>query len=145
MVTSIEELKQQSRKEVTAESGRVFQIHKLSQIDFSRAQIVPVIPVEDQKEEPQSPSILKRTLDNVQYVLEKGARIFFGEESKTPEGSICADWIAGDEGFLFEEIMKFSGLDQESRQKLEDLTKNEHGSETSTKSVEASESSPASS
>jgi hypothetical protein len=87
---------------------------------------------------------MRRIIDRTQYVLERGATIFFGPEPDTPADSIHVNWIAGDEGFLSDEIIKFSGLDVESQQKLSDLLKNGNGSESSIVSAESTASSQAS-
>lgn len=141
MKTPVEELRRKSNKVVTSPtSGNSYEIRRINQIDFNRHQLTTILPVlNETAEKSKEPNFLTRVVDSMQYVLERGADIFFGEESATPEGHIHANWIAGDEGFLSDEIMKFSGLDDETQAKLKDLLKNANGSGKSTPSAESSD------
>lgn len=129
--TPIEQMRENASKLITSPTtGYTYRIHKISQIDFNRAQLSTVIPVPD-GEEPETPDngFYRRILTSQEFLLNKGAHVFFGDESATPEGWIHASWIAGDEGWLSDEILKFSELDTESQQRLNDLLKNANGSE----------------
>ena len=143
-MNAIEKLKERSRKEVTSPLSEVtYRIKMLSQIEFSRCQILPIIPIDDK--EPDEKTLMqfirdngKRTLDTMQWVLERGVihpKIFFGPEQDTPADQAHADWLAGDQAWLYSEILKFSGLDEASQDALKDFVKNGNGSEPSMPSV----------
>jgi hypothetical protein len=125
-----------------------YRIRRINQLDFNRHKISTILPEKQGAWEELSADdqrvFLGRVLDSTQYTLERGAGIFFGEESATPPGAIHVDWIAGDEGFLSDEILKFSGLDTESQKAIEDLLKNANGSGSPTPLAENTDVSPAS-
>jgi hypothetical protein len=142
------DLRERASKIVTSPvTGYSYRIRRINQIDFNRHKISTILPekqgawdelgAEDQR------VFMSRVLDSTQYTLERGANIFFGEESATPPGAIHVDWIAGDEGFLSDEILKFSGLDTESQKAIEDLLKNANGSGSPTPLEELTDASPA--
>jgi hypothetical protein len=138
MRTPIEQLRAEASKIVTSPiTGNAYQIRRIDQVDFNRHQLSTLLPADDATG-PTEPRFLTRVIDTVQYVLEKGADVFFGDEAATPDGRINAGWIAPDQGFLSDEILKFSGLDDESTQKLKDLIKNGNGSGKPTPSPESS-------
>lgn len=134
--TPIESLRASASKTITSPiTGNTYRVRKIGHIEFNRARIAPILPAADTQAETaaslEETPFLLRVLDSTQSVLESGAGIFFGLESETPEGRIHSSWIAGDEGWLSDEILKFSGLDIESQKKLDDLLKNRNGSEQS--------------
>jgi hypothetical protein len=136
--TPIDQIRSASRKIVTSPiTGNEYLIRRIDQVDFNRHQVSTLLPADDATEFVE-PRFLTRIIDAVQYSLEKGADVFFGDEAATPDGKINANWIAPDQGFLSDEILKFSGLDDESSRKLKDLIKNGNGSGKPTLSPESS-------
>lgn len=150
-----------AQKTVTSPlTQRDFVIRKLTSSELMEAGINPLIPTEKpEKHENEAMAQAaalawlasnsdKVTLAQTRHVLLNGIvepKVVYGDEAAVPEGSVHVRWIAEDEDWLHLSVLEFSGHSTpEQRQKLRNLLKNDHGSETSTKSEKSSESSQAS-
>ena len=132
---TLEELKARSRSSVVSKfTGMTYAIRSLSQIEFSRAQLNAILPAAKPTEKEIDAALLQvghRTLNTMQWVLEHGVvepRIVFGDREPI-DGEAHASWLGQDEAFLYEQILKLSGLDDESQKALESFLKNRNGSE----------------
>ena len=132
---TLEELKTRSRRMATSQfTGMTYALRSLSQIEFSRAQLNAILPAARPTEKEIDAALLQvghRTLNTMQWVLEHGVqepRIVFGDR-EPGEGEAHASWLGQDEAFLYEQILKLSGLDDESQKALESFLKNRNGSE----------------
>lgn len=136
---TITELKNKSRKEVPSPfTGMTYTIRSVSQIEFSRVQLEGILPADKpaDTEKEFNARVAASALRHVtlmQWALERAVvnpRVNYGPEDKVGDGEVHASWIAQDEAFLYSEILKHSGLDDEAQAALQDFLKNPKGSET---------------
>ena len=154
MTSTIQMLKDRSRKEVVSPFTEAsYTIKRLSQMEYTRIQLTPILGIV-QEEEPTEKETLQyllqrgiKTIEIMRWTLENGVvqpKLFFGDEAAAPPDTAHADWLGPDQPWLFTEILKFSGLDDESQATLSDFLKNGHGSARSTVSPDGTERSQAS-
>lgn len=140
-----EEMKTRSRTNIISPvTGQEYRIRKLSQIEITEAQLSPVLP---NKAAVMDPEIIasQRMVIGMKYAIQNGVvspKIHFGPENETPPDAFHCSWIAEDEGFLFAEIIHFSGLNEADIAKVNNYLKNRNGSESSTKSAVPTEDFP---
>lgn len=139
---SIQKLKEASRKEITSPlTEEAYIIRKLSSYELTQANLSAILncselkDMKDSKEKPEGLAAIaagnQLELAAQRKVLEDGVvspKIFFGDEEKTPDGSAHVRWLGSDVTFLTESILQFSGLDNDTQEKVAALLKNAHSS-----------------
>lgn len=139
---TIKELRELSKKTVLSPITELqYLIRKLSSDEFLQAQFLPIFttqepaPIEPQGTAQDAARAMKWEIDTRRQMIEAAVlspRVFFGDEDKTPDGAVHPVWIGEDLKWLTGEILKFSGFDDEGRQRVEALIKNEQSSASST-------------
>lgn len=152
---SIQSLKDASKKEVASPmTHEVYVIRMLSSYELTEANLNAILGGDEMKQE-EAPKGLhavaasnRLELAAQRHILEFGVitpKIFFGNEDETPSDAAHVRWIATDAAWLTDQIMKFSKLDEASRDQLNKLIKNDHSSASSTQSAADTDGSPANS
>lgn len=125
-----------------------FSIRKLSFIELTQVRLNAIIASGQGDIRPGSADDEKKTLamiavanrmqlDVVRYAVGTVTpKIVFAEEhgEPVPDGLIDASWIAGDLDWITEEVLSFSGFNDETSKRVEDLAKNDQSLASSTES-----------
>lgn len=138
----IAELRSRSRKTVKSEAtGDEYTIRRLTAFDLLTAGLSPILALKkkgmadaDLGESPEAQTAVAEAMPKIIAGGCMSPCVYTGPEMDTPDGAVHLNWIAADAGFLFAEIVAFSGVNDEGHARMEAVSKNGNGSEFSTES-----------
>ena len=153
---SVHTLKEKSRRELTSPiTAEAYLIRKLSFHEVMQANVDAILganekpPTASAASKPEGIFAIalanKMEIAAQRHILEQGVitpRIDYGPEESTPDGALNIRWVGADAPWLAGEILKFSGMDPESAQKVQALIKNGASPVSSTPSADVTGDSP---